>query len=180
MTSLMNGQTGSNDICADEEQTCSSSASAAANPGDRMSGGLLPRELSRALAEVGFRAMSTSHRTKSQLIFNALRQLLPESELPVIGLALFAMSSDDPYAAVTLLEDALAKMPDSLEMRALLGRAFLRAGRFDQCALVLEQLACCDVQSSVGRYVQALRDDLLYRSGPAAVHCMQVVKDSRL
>lgn len=178
MTILMNGLISSSDTCAVEDGPRSPTTSGAENPGDRVSDELLPRGLLRALAEAGFRAMSTSHRAKSELIFTSLQPFLPESELPVIGLALLAMSSDDPHTAVILLEDALEKMPDSLEMKALLGRAFLRVGRFDQCALVLEQLACCDAHSPVGRYALALRGDLLYKSGPATVQCMQVLKDS--
>ncbi|WP_136417404.1 tetratricopeptide repeat protein [Herbaspirillum sp. ST 5-3] len=180
MTILMNGQAGSTDVCGVEEGQRASTTFAVERPGGVAPEGLLPRELAKALAEVGFRTMATSHRAKSELIFTSLQRFLPDAELPVIGLALFAMSSDDPHKAVTLLENALEKMPDSLEMKALLGRAFLRAGRLDQCSLVLEQLACCDAQSSVGRYARALRNDLLYQSGPAAVHCMQVLKDSRM
>lgn len=179
MTKLMNSQAISGPYTVEERQR-SSTTPPASNYGNRVSGELLPRDLAMALAEAGFRAMSTSHRGKSELIFTTLRQFLPESELPIIGLALIAMSSEDPHAAVPLLEHALAKMPGSLEMKALLGRAFLRVGRLDQCALVLEQLACCNAQSPVGRYAQALRGDLLYRSGPATVPCLQVIKNSRI
>jgi predicted Zn-dependent protease len=172
MTLLMNNGTGGVDICpADWRGSCAvSSAASRAEPALK---GLLSSELSKALAEVGFRAMATSHRAKSQLIFTTLRQLLPESECPVLGLALVALGDGDPQTAVTLLEGALAKTPDSLEMKAMLGRAFLAAGRPDQCALVLEKLACCDAQSSVGRYAKSLRDELLYLSGPAAVDWMR-------
>lgn len=172
MTILMNTGSGGGDICLDDWRDSSGTSSGARHVAPALKG-LLSSELSKALAEVGFRAMATSHRAKSQLIFTTLRELLPESECPVLGLALVALGDGDPQKAVTLLAGALANAPDSLEMKAMLGRAFLDAGRPDQCALVLEQLACCDAQSSVGRYAKSLRDDLLYRSGPAAVSWMR-------
>lgn len=86
-------------------------------------------EMTRRLAEIGFMAGGYGLIPQSRSIFEGLQAALPESEYPLIGLALNHVHTGNPAEAVKILQDqALQRHPDSAMVRAFLGLALRLAG----------------------------------------------------
>lgn len=118
-------------------------------------------ELSRRLAEIGFMAGGYGLTPQSRVIFEGLQAALPDSEYPLIGLALNHINTGKPGEAVKILQDqALKKHPDSALVHAFLALALRLAGHTQaaerEIQQVLERNDLDDPQATA--LAQSLRD----------------------
>ena len=85
------------------------------------------------LMEAGFLAAAMGMTAKAIVIFSALRLVRPDSEAPILGLALtFVNMGRFRDAAQLLSGEGFKKNPDSDLLRAMLGLTFQLAGREDE------------------------------------------------
>lgn len=102
----------------------------------------------RAMMEIGYLAAGNGFRAEAESIFEAIRVLRPDSEMPVIGLAVVKIAGGQPLEAATLLEDqALKQHPDSALARSFLGLALKLAGHGGRSRAVLEEVAAAGGES---------------------------------
>jgi hypothetical protein len=86
-------------------------------------------ELVRTLFEIGYVAVGRGLQSCAEDIFNALAAARPESELPLVGLAVCKINFGNFVAATTLLlEKALKINPSSDIAKCFLGVAFHYCG----------------------------------------------------
>lgn len=127
---------------------------------------LTPNEF-RTLAEIGLVAAGRGWLDQADRIFNALIELAPASTLPHIGLALALLNSNQPDAAVRVLEraEALVSVPhspgtathvsdprdDSALIRAFHGVALKLSGRTSESFRILRGLADRPAGDHAGR-----------------------------
>jgi len=101
----------------------------------------VPSQAVRTLMEVGVAAVGAGFYRQALTIFEGIEAVRPDSEGPAIGAALAYMNSNAPEEAVKVLrEGALAKSPDSLEAKMILGVALKLARRNSECDSVIKEL----------------------------------------
>lgn len=108
-----------------------------------MSGANLPldRDAMRLLAEIGFMGTLCGPIGATTALFKALQLLRPDSNLPLIGLALNDLAAKRPDDAVRILRDeALKRQPGDAEAMAFLGLALQKAGQNAESRKVLMNL----------------------------------------
>jgi hypothetical protein len=94
------------------------------------------------LMELGYLAAGSGFQGEAESIFEAVRVLRPDSEMPVIGLAVVKIAAGRPLEAVPLLEEqALRINPGSALARSFLGLALKLAGHGSRSRAVLEEVA---------------------------------------
>ena len=97
------------------------------------------------LMDAGFVAAAMGMTAKAIVIFSALRLVRPDSEAPILGLALtFVNMGRFRDAAQLLSEDGLKKNPDSDLLRAMLGLTFQLAGREEEAAKLFDAVMKAD------------------------------------
>ncbi|MFO1450228.1 MAG: hypothetical protein U1F61_18860 [Opitutaceae bacterium] len=88
-----------------------------------------PAELVRLLMRTGYWSVWHGLYAEAAALFNGAKAARPESEMPVLGMAVLAMVMQQPDSAVQLLrENALSLAPKSELVRAHLGCALRLAG----------------------------------------------------
>jgi hypothetical protein len=89
-----------------------------------------PAELVRLLMRLGYWSVWHGLYPEAATLFNGARAARPQSELPVLGMAVLAMVMHQPDAAVRLLrETALPLNPQSELVQAHVGCALRLAGQ---------------------------------------------------
>jgi thioredoxin-like negative regulator of GroEL len=97
------------------------------------------------LMEAGFLAAAMGMTAKAIVIFSALRLVRPDSEAPILGLALtFVNMGRFRDAAQLLAEEGFKKNPDSDLLRAMLGLTFQLAGRENEAAKLFDAVIEAD------------------------------------
>lgn len=134
-----------------------------ANAGPQTGGemGVEPQEIGtplvRLMVEIGYLAGGNGFTDEAEAVFDGLRAVRPESEVPVIGLAVTRMNAGRPLDAVALLEgEALRLNPGSDLARGFLGLALRLAGHASRSHSVLEEVAATATDESAGRMARAL------------------------
>ncbi len=98
-------------------------------------------ELIQILMEIGYFAGENGYPVESEVIFEALRQARPNSEYPLIGLAVTMMNLGKYDEAVqTLTNEALGVNPESNLAKSFLGLALKLAGRTEECKGILNEV----------------------------------------
>ncbi|RYX93949.1 MAG: tetratricopeptide repeat protein [Comamonadaceae bacterium] len=123
----------------------------------------LDREAMRLLAEIGFVGTLSGPVGATKTLFEALQQLRPDSNLPLIGLALNDLAAKRPDDAVrTLREVALKRSPEDAEVQAFLGLALQKAGQSAEARRVLMtvlQNRTADAEPHVRMAMKLLQSD---------------------
>src|ERR1044071_123179 len=92
-----------------------------------------PAELVRLLMRLGYWSVWHGLYAEAATLFNGARAARPQSELPVLGMAVLAMTMQRPEAAVQLLrETAVPLNPASDLVQAHIGCALRLAGHEDE------------------------------------------------
>jgi hypothetical protein len=98
-------------------------------------------DLVRLLIEVGYVAVGRGMQSHAEDIFHGLIAARPESELPIIGLAVCKMNFGDFASASKLLaEDALAINPSSSIARCFLGVVSHYCGARDEALAIMQEV----------------------------------------
>lgn len=97
--------------------------------------------LLQRLMEIGYLATGSGMHTEAEAIFDSICALRPESELPIIGLAVMEMNRGEPLRAGHLLRDrALRLNPESALAKSFLGFSLRLAGSNQEGMRVLEEV----------------------------------------
>lgn len=101
-----------------------------------------PAELVRLLMRIGYWSVWHGLFAEAATLFTGARAARPQSELPVLGMAVLALAMQKPDSAVQLLrEHALPLNPDSELVQAHLGCALRMAGQESEGLYLLERIA---------------------------------------
>lgn len=101
-----------------------------------------PAELVRLLMRLGYWSVWHGLYSEAAALFNGARAARPQSELPVLGMAVLGMVMQQPDHAVQLLrEQALPLNPASELVQAHIGCALRLSGRESEGMDVLRRLA---------------------------------------
>jgi hypothetical protein len=99
-------------------------------------------EVVRLLLRIGYWSLWNGLYAEAAALFNGAKAARPESEVPVLGMAVLAMVMQQPDSAVQLLRDkALSLNPQSELVQAHLGCALRLAGREAEGQEILSRLA---------------------------------------
>jgi|SRR6188508_273423 hypothetical protein len=101
----------------------------------------VPAQAVRTLMEIGVAASSMGLYRPAMDIFQGIGAVRPESDGPVIGVALAHISNRSPEEAAKLLRaHVLSKDPGNIEAKMILGVALKLAGRNAECDSVIKEL----------------------------------------
>jgi hypothetical protein len=101
-----------------------------------------PAELVRLLMRIGYWSVWHGLYADAAALFNGVRAARPQSELPVLGMAVLALVLQKPESAVQLLrESAVPLNPGSELVQAHLGCALRLAGREAEGLEILVRLS---------------------------------------
>jgi hypothetical protein len=101
----------------------------------------VPAQAVRTLMEVGVAASCMGLYQPAMAIFVGVEAVRPESEGPLIGIALAHMNNRSPEEAVKILRGhVLPKDPANIEAKMILGVALKLAGRNSECDNVIKEL----------------------------------------
>lgn len=101
-----------------------------------------PAELVRLLLRIGYWSVWHGLYSEAAALFSGAKAARPESEVPVLGMAVLAMVMQQPDSAVQVLrEKALPLNPGSELVQAHLGCALRLAGRETEGLEILARLA---------------------------------------
>ncbi len=91
------------------------------------------KSLAKILIMIGFLSASAGLSEDSEQIFKSLKTMRPDSEYPLIGVAVSKMTAGNLEAAVEILRDqALQKKPDSDIAKAFLALAYTHLKRSEE------------------------------------------------
>lgn len=95
----------------------------------------------QTLMEVGVMAAGCGFYHQAFQIFEGLEAVRPDSEAPLVGVALIHMNSGEHEEAIKLLrEGALVRNPNSINVKMVLGLALRLAGRNAECDNLIKEL----------------------------------------
>ena len=98
-------------------------------------------KLMKLLSEIGFLALETGLSKNAKAIFDGLKAVRPESELPIIGLASIAIVTGKAQDAINMLEkEALKIKPDSDLAKAYLGMSYKLDGHGSKAEELLKEV----------------------------------------
>ncbi len=113
----------------------------------------------RQLAEIGFAAARNSWVDESRTIFEGLETVRPDSEYPLIGLAVSEMSARRHDEAIVILQKKALKLnAESSMAQSFLGLALRLVGRSQESERWLKQAASSD-DAEAAAMAQALLAD---------------------
>lgn len=125
----------------------------------------------RLILESGFVLREAGRFADAAKIFRGMSDMLPASDVPLVGLATVALQLGHPAEALLHCEAALRIKPNSLYARVHYAEALLFSGRREEAENELRQVIARDVDSPHSRTAQALLDaaDLIaQRAAPAS------------
>ena len=131
-----------------------------------------PAPLVRLLLRIGYWSVWHGLYSEAATLFNGARAARPQSELPVLGMAVLAMVMQKPESAIQLLRDtALSLRPESELVQAHLGCALRLAGEEDEGAALLARIASeatnPDARLMAGNLASLSPEQLRPHFGPA-------------
>ncbi len=96
--------------------------------------------LVKLLMEVGYLATGNGFSDEARTIFRGVAAARPESEYPLIGLAVVEMNEGNLQEAVRLLEKARKLNPESWLAASFMGLAYKLSGETTKSRAVLEEV----------------------------------------
>ena len=119
----------------------------------------IPTEMVKILMETGYMALRWGMILKAKTIFEGVQAVRPQSEIPLIGLALFHMHNGKMEEAIRLLKkEALPLNPESEMTRTFLGFLLKKAGFSGESEQVLSEVL---KKKDIGREAYAFADEVL-------------------
>lgn len=101
-----------------------------------------PAELVRLLMRIGYWSVWNGLYAEAATLFSGARAARPQSEIPVLGMAVLAMAMQKPDSAVQLLrENAVPLNPGSELVQAHLGCALRLGGEESEGIAILERVS---------------------------------------
>jgi hypothetical protein len=118
-------------------------------------------DLVRTLFEIGYVAVGRGLQSYAEDIFNALVAARPESELPVVGLAVCKMNFGAFTAAVTLLtEKALKINPSSDIAKSFLGLILHHCGATEKALAVMNDVLSNGTDANALNMARSIIDEI--------------------
>ena len=109
------------------------------------------------MMEIGLLASGYGYFDEAETIFNGLKSARPDSEYPIIGLAINRLNSNKAEEAVGLLRDkALVLNPANDLTKGFLGLAFKLAGFSSDSQAMLEEVVAGDADGQAVEMAKAL------------------------
>jgi Flp pilus assembly protein TadD len=113
------------------------------------------------LMEIGYLAGGHGYPAESETIFEGIRAMRPQSELPVIGLAVAKMNAGHHQEAARILwEEALAINPESDLARSFLGLVLKLSGLQSESRTILEEVVAADRQPEAVNMAKSLLEEM--------------------
>jgi cellulose synthase operon protein C len=100
---------------------------------------LLAKEPGNLAASLALAQFETRHGAGPDVVLPLLKEakrVNPNSEQPVVALAAFYVSRNDPKQALTVAQEGLAQSPNSPGLLALVGQIMVRTGSTDQAIAI--------------------------------------------
>ena len=122
----------------------------------------------RALLEAGFVLREAGRFEEAENVFRGAMELLPASDVPLVGLGTVALQRGRFEESLTLCAEALRLRPDSLYARVHHAEALLFQRRRDEAEAELREVISADPASPHSRTARALLDaaDLICANEP--------------
>lgn len=120
----------------------------------------LTAETAQLLADIGFLAIRRNRLNAAVLIFEALKRFRPNSDYPVIGLALAAMSRGANDTALEIIGNALRSRPDSGDLLAFRSLALYLSQRHVQSREIAVDLIEEQTDPQIIKLASTLRDEI--------------------
>lgn len=118
-------------------------------------------ELVKLLFETGFLASGIGMTEDAESIFNALKLIRPDSEYPIVGLAVTALNVGRNEEAVRILQDEALKInPASQIAKAFLGLSLKFSGMTDHSRKILEEVIADGTDEKATNMAQAILDEM--------------------
>lgn len=99
----------------------------------------VPKEQAQVMLETGYMYMEMGDFKAAEEVFLGCAALLPRSEVPQLGLGHLFVSQERWNDAESAYNKALELRPESAEVHAFLGEAYLLQGKGDQAVPFLEK-----------------------------------------
>jgi len=115
--------------------------------------------IARKLLEVGYYAMAKGQFSKAEQIFSGLLAVRPESEYPVIALAILKMNSNKAQEAAYLIRNSPQTLASPMG-RAYLAMALQLSGLSSEATEVLEEVIQQSGDQDAVGVAKALRAEL--------------------
>ncbi|MBF0103127.1 MAG: hypothetical protein HQK77_19685 [Desulfobacterales bacterium] len=116
-------------------------------------------ELLQLLMEIGYLAGGYGLLNDSETIFEAIKSVRPESEYPLIGLAVTKMNANNNEDAIAILKNQALKVnPQSDLARSFLGLALKHAGYGSESQSVLQEVLNSGKDAVAVKMAQAILD----------------------
>jgi predicted Zn-dependent protease len=112
----------------------------------------------RLLLEAGFVLRTAGRIEEAGDIFRGVKELLPESDVPLVALGSLELQKGRPEAAQELCEEALVRRPDSLYARLHRAEAMLLQQNRAEAEDELRAVIAADPASPHSQTAQALLD----------------------
>lgn len=112
----------------------------------------------RVMLEVGFILRETSRFDEAKLLFKGLTELIPDSDIPRVGLGTVELQRGNFELAQVACEDALRIKPNSLYARVHRAESLLFQKRRSEAEDELHSVIASDANSPHSRTAQALLD----------------------
>jgi tetratricopeptide (TPR) repeat protein len=112
----------------------------------------------RVMLEVGFLLREASRFDDAKSIFNGVKELIPDSDIPRVGLGTVELQRGNFELAQIACEDALRVKPDSLYAKVHHAESLLFQRKRDEAEAELNLVIAGDANSPHSRTAQALLD----------------------
>lgn len=112
----------------------------------------------RVLLEAGFVLREAGRFDEAESIFRGVMELLPDSDVPFVGLGTVELQRGRFAESLSLCEEALRRRPQSLYARVHHAEALLFQHRRDEAQAELEEIISTDPDSPHSRTARALLD----------------------
>ena len=117
--------------------------------------------LIQRLMEAGYLAGGYGYFNESMRIFEGIKAVRPDSELPLIGMAVSAMNAGKNHEAIKILwEQALKLNPDSDLAKSFLGLALKLSGLNAESQIMLKEVINGGKNEAAIKLAQALTSEM--------------------
>lgn len=118
----------------------------------------VPRDDLVLMLETGYIYLAMGKFTEAKQVFEGVCVLMPESEVPVVGLANVYFAQKKFLQAIRTLKQALEINPKSAFALAHLGEAYLFYGKLDDAQEELKKAFDLDKKGHAGSFAKSLMD----------------------
>lgn len=124
----------------------------------------------RVMMESGFVLREAGRLDDAEAVFNGVRELIPQSEVPLVALATIELQRGKPLEAVAIAERARKVNPESLYARVHYAEALMFAGHRDEAERLLHEIVESNQSSPHSKTAERLLEAADLISSAAAEH----------